>query len=490
MQYKRISSVQIIIICFCLFAAGCAYQKQEPAEVLQEPEKPEASEDQLEARDIAVFLSCDTNERTVRLQTASNGRSYEVCYNDLTDFSDRYGKASVVQLFDPGMIVEVKLSVHSKTLISLKQSADAFILRDVSRFSYNLNRGVFSMGDDNYRITEKTAVFKNGVRVKTDELSSGDTLTLQGMDRDLYSIIIDSGNGHIRLAGTEYFIGGWVQVGKELIKPVTEEMILDVPEGEYDVVITYHGRGGTKHVAVERGKETSLDVSDLKGELVKYGRLTFTVLPVDADPVIRLNGEEIDYQIPQEMEYGVYRLEVDAEGYMPIREYISVGQEMASVEIELQEQTGTSESVSSEKAPRTPSGNSAGSSSSPADGAISALKDYFASTTTTTTTTSSSMPAAALSTSGSMSSSVSTSSSSSDGASASSTGKLYIDAPVGAEVYYDGSYKGVVPCSFKKTPGTHVITLRADGYNTKTYTLTLDNSSENETYSFGALTEE
>ena len=68
------------------------------------------------------------------------------------------------------------------------------------------------------------------------------------------------------------------------------------------------------------------------------------------------------------------------------------------------------------------------------------------------------------------------------------SGKLYIDAPSGAELYYDGSYKGIVPCSFKKTAGTHVITLRKDGYITKTYTITLDNTTDNETYSFGAMT--
>ena len=68
--------------------------------------------------------------------------------------------------------------------------------------------------------------------------------------------------------------------------------------------------------------------------------------------------------------------------------------------------------------------------------------------------------------------------------------RIYIDAPETAEVYLDGIYKGIVPCSFIKESGTHVITLRKDGYETRTFTITLDNSTENETYSFSALQEE
>ena len=68
--------------------------------------------------------------------------------------------------------------------------------------------------------------------------------------------------------------------------------------------------------------------------------------------------------------------------------------------------------------------------------------------------------------------------------------QLYIDGPEGAEVYYDGAYKGVAPCHFKKNGGTHVITLMKNGYETKSYTLNLSSGTENESYSFNELIEE
>ena len=38
--------------------------------------------------------------------------------------------------------------------------------------------------------------------------------------------------------------------------------------------------------------------------------------------------------------------------------------------------------------------------------------------------------------------------------------KVYVNAPEGAEVYLDGNYVGIAPCSFRKATGAHVVTLR------------------------------
>ncbi len=62
--------------------------------------------------------------------------------------------------------------------------------------------------------------------------------------------------------------------------------------------------------------------------------------------------------------------------------------------------------------------------------------------------------------------------------------KVYIDAPEGAEVYLDGTYVGVVPCSFKKEEGTHVVTLSKTGYVTRSYTITVDSEDKDVSFSF------
>ena len=62
--------------------------------------------------------------------------------------------------------------------------------------------------------------------------------------------------------------------------------------------------------------------------------------------------------------------------------------------------------------------------------------------------------------------------------------KVYIDAPEGAEVYLDGTYVGVVPCSFRKEEGSHVVTLSKTGYVTRSYTITVDSEDKDVSFSF------
>ena len=50
-----------------------------------------------------------------------------------------------------------------------------------------------------------------------------------------------------------------------------------------------------KHVVILRGKETSADVSDLKGDLVKTGEIIFTIKPLDAEPVVKIDGKTVNY---------------------------------------------------------------------------------------------------------------------------------------------------------------------------------------------------
>jgi hypothetical protein len=68
--------------------------------------------------------------------------------------------------------------------------------------------------------------------------------------------------------------------------------------------------------------------------------------------------------------------------------------------------------------------------------------------------------------------------------------KVYIDAPEGAEVYLDGTYVGVAPCSFRKEEGSHVVTLSKTGYVTRSYTVTVDGEDKDVSFSFVDLVEQ
>ena len=65
--------------------------------------------------------------------------------------------------------------------------------------------------------------------------------------------------------------------------------------------------------------------------------------------------------------------------------------------------------------------------------------------------------------------------------------KVFVDAPEGAEVYLDGNYVGIAPMSFAKSAGSHIITLRRSGYETRSYTISIDSEYKDVTYSFAEL---
>lgn len=65
--------------------------------------------------------------------------------------------------------------------------------------------------------------------------------------------------------------------------------------------------------------------------------------------------------------------------------------------------------------------------------------------------------------------------------------KVFVDAPENAEVYLDGNYMGIAPMSFAKSEGSHIITLRRSGYETRSYTVSIDGEYKDITYSFAEL---
>lgn len=62
-----------------------------------------------------------------------------------------------------------------------------------------------------------------------------------------------------------------------------------------------------------------------------------------------------------------------------------------------------------------------------------------------------------------------------------------VNAPADAEVYVDGNYVGIAPTSFVKVAGSHVISLRRTGYQTRSYTIQVDSEKKDVEISFSDL---
>ncbi|MDD3368142.1 MAG: PEGA domain-containing protein [Lachnospiraceae bacterium] len=394
-----------------------------------------------DSADTAVLVELDEAESIITFQNINSGRNYTLSYNGTTKCFDKYEKGISLSQLSQGDIVYITFLKTKKFCNSIMITPDAWSYSEVNRYTIDKPTKKFTIGDTIYNYTEDLLVVSQNKQAEIMDINSADTLTIKGIGHTIYSVTVDKGHGYLRLSNDEYFVGGWIEVGQELIQPITEGMLLVVPEGSYSVQISNQGSGGTKEVTIGRDEEVNLDIGDLEIAEKKQGSILFSVTPTSAKMVV--DGTEVDLSRPVELDYGIHQMVVSADGYDTITQYIKVGSDAANINVAL-EQTASGENTVSANGTENESGNGTGTTATGS-----------ASTNTATGTN--------------------------------SKYKVYLESPEGAEVYVDGSYIGILPVNFPKVTGSHVVTLRREGYDTRSYTIQVDGEEKDINYSFADL---
>lgn len=414
--------------------------------------------------DTAIVMRKDEGNNTITFQNIETGKKYTLTYDRTTHMKDKYEEGIAIGQIMEGDIVDVTFYKVTKRLNSIMLSQSAWSYSEVSKFEIGENEKSMRIVDEQYKISSDVAILSEGRQVEVIDLNAEDVLTVKGIDHTILSIVVDKGHGYLRLINDEYFIGGWIEVGQELIQPITEEMLLVVPEGTYDVAVSHKGGGGIKEVTIDRNGEVELDIGDLKGEEPKVGNVIFTVTPENAN--VYIDGKEIEIGAMIPLEYGVHQMILKASGYQTIRQYVKVGEELATIDVEMEqiaEEEEESKSVSSNetesKEDNTANGNTGNNGNSNDNTNNNTNKKP-------SDTVSGNNPGTSNGT---------------------ANYKVKIESPVGAEVYLNGNYIGIVPASFKKVSGNHTVTLRKSGYQTRSYSIQVDTEKKDITYSFSDL---
>lgn len=423
-----------------------------------------------DSADTAIVTAKSEKENKITFFNLTKKKTYTLNYDGTTKFMDKYGSAIAVSQLQEGEAVQIQFLKSEKLLTSLAASSAFWTLNDISKFELDLSAGRILILGEYYTLDDTTVVISNGKQAEFLDIQEGDILQVKGKDHQVYSITIQKGHGYLRLENEEYFVGGWIEVGQKIIQKIEEDMLLVVPEGNYEVYLSHNGIEGTKEVKIERNQETQLDVGDLKNEdLIKYGNLVITVEPSDAK--VSIDGKTVDTSRVIKTTYGLHQIMAKAEGYDTVIQYIRVTQDSAAIAISLDEEsvrTVSDNSVSASE--KTNNDTSDTQNSSTAAGSNTTDNSTTDNSTTEDNTAKDTV-------------------SGNNAASTSSTGyKVTIEAPAGAEVYVDGSYVGIVPASFAKKAGSHEITIRKSGYLTRTYTIEVDEEDKDTSYSFSDLT--
>ncbi len=394
----------------------------------------------------AILTEADYEEKYLILKDPESDKQARLSYDGTTEFIDRYGQGITAKELEYGEVVDVAFSEKNGILKSLTSDTDTWIMTDVNKYSVDEKKGIFTVSGEAYKFTQDLYIYSDETRGEWMNITDLDTLTVRGKDRRIYSVVVKKGHGYIRITNDSYFVGGWIEVGTEVIKPITEDMLLMVPEGDFHVTLTKGGYLGEEDVSIERNKETILDLSRIEIEEVAIGHVEFNIEPDFAQLFVDGDITEHEERVP--LEYGIHTIRIEAAGYKPVTTSIKIGSEYANVDISLDlDESGESGENT----------GSSASSPSPAPTAVPNPQVTNAPSSTYNTNVISGVK------------------------------KLYVEQPPGADVYLDGNYIGIAPVSTNKVTGNHVITLSKSGYETKSYSVTIENDGNDITFSFSEL---
>lgn len=446
-MHGRISQAAAVIAVLALLITGCTSQasnigmaKNKAGNVV-DTGFTVSTVGSYDSADTAVVMSVDQQNNSVTLMNMDAGRQYTLYYDGTTYVKDKYNGPMTISQVRAGDVVDVNFLKGKRQLASIQLSPKAWVYDNVENYDLGGINKTASIGPNTYSLPEDVVVLSDGKRTEVMDIVTQDLLSIRGIDHKIYSINIEKGHGYLRLKNDQALIGGWIEVGNTVIREITEDMLLVVPEGSYQVFLSNNGASCTKDIIVERDKEVVLDVGDLEVPQDKTGRIVLSVTPDTAK--VKIDNRTVDISNPVELTYGIHQIYLEAEGYDSLRKYIQVGSEYAKISFKLEEKkknnnSSISQNSTEDKKPE---------------------KDDNSSVSDNTLNSS-------------------------------SGNKVYIDAPKNVEVYVDGNYRGISPVSFKKVTGSHTVTLRKSGYKTKSYTIYLYNDGEDITYSFTDLEKE
>lgn len=423
-----------------------------------------------DSEDVAIVVKKDAEERTVQFQNVSTSRRYTLNYDGTTTLYDKNDQAVSMEQLKEGSVVTVRFYKPDKFLTYVRENPDCISYSNVQNYSMDLKNGTILIGDELYNISGHVVVVSDGRETDMMEVNQMDVLSVWGYKNMIYGVYVEKGHGYLRLQNEDYFVGGWIDVGDKVIKKVTEDMLLVVPEGTYNVTVSQKGSSATQEITFARNEEMAWDLGDVEITVVQKGKIIFTLNPVTAK--VTIDGREVDVSKPVELEYGLHQMRITADGYDTVAQYIKVAEPSANIAVELEKSEETAEEETSE---------------TPEDKSSEKDTDNEEEPTSKKYQSKSSEEDEEEEESSSKKSEEESQESKSSVVSSTNKYRVYIDAPEGVELYLDGNYVGITPVSFNKTEGNYVVTLRKTGYQTRSYTLQIDNEEKDVNYSFTEL---
>ena len=313
-------------------------------------DQTEADTQETQQQEVYLITGIDQTEESLRLYRYADGMEYRFYYGTGTQFFDKYGNRSTMAAFPLGSLVTIGEQTLDGTLSEVQLSDEAWVYEDITRFSVNEEKNMLMIADRKYRYKDNTYVFSGDEKVDMTGIRQGDTLTVVVIDKQILSVNITTAQGTLALKNTTLFEGSFLQLGKKIFTEITPDLTLQVPEGKYTLTVANNGWGGSKKIKIKRGKTTTVDLNELKGEGPQYGKIKFSIDVEDA--LLLVDGKQTETGKTLKLTYGSHDVTVYADGYDVWKRNLYVNSPEATIIIKLKdeedsESSGTSSSQNS-----------------------------------------------------------------------------------------------------------------------------------------------
>ena len=334
------------MLAFILLAGmltGCADKKETSGQrVFYHSMNEESTQTEKAAKadeELYMIAGLDTANETMRVYRYADGLEYQYHYGLSTEFLNKYGEHTSVVNFSNGDIICLSGTNTDGKVSRVQKSQSAWNYDDVTNFSMDI-------ADSSYKISGDTYVFSNDSIADFDDISDNDILSVVGIDKKILAISIKTGHGTLKLKNTELFDGSFLQLGNSIFAEITSNMEMEVPEGEYTLAVANNGWGGTQDIEIERGEETVVDLSTLKGDGPKTAQILFKTDIDDAQ--IYIDGKQIDSSQVTDVQYGKHTLKVTADGYDDWTRTLYVNSPQSTIELNIKDDEDDSENSSTQ----------------------------------------------------------------------------------------------------------------------------------------------
>lgn len=412
-----------LIMCFAV--CGCAKTNHKNRKPVSTSE-PNASVTYEKGRDfVGVVKKVDAGAKTITFYNTALEEEAVCEYSGSTEILTKNSKQLSSESLQVGQVVDVYRDSETGRLTKVQLSSDIVEYEGVKGMYADADAGYIEINGTKYRYGSGFSAYSGGQPVDIQEISETDEITFRGIKGKAYSVVVTKGHGYLRPVKYKDFVGGTMTVGGVMIVPVTDNMLVPIPEGTYEVSMKNGDYVGSRTVNIERDQQMKLDMSKFKSLAPNTGQVTFDIDPVGAE--LYVNGTLTDYTKPVPLKYGKHSIRVLLEGYTTYFGVLDVKSAGPTVSINLADEKA--------EVPDGSDDTSVKKDNSTKEQSVSGQSD--------------------------------------------NQHTITVSEPIGASVYMDGTFKGTAPCSFPKKIGTVTITLSMAGLTTKSYTMkTLDDGKD------------